>query len=215
MTTGQAHQPVLKDEALESLRVSSDGIYIDGTFGRGGHSQAILERLDERGQLLVVDADPEAIECAKQVFGGDPRVAICHANFDRLRDICRDRELLGRVDGLLLDLGVSSPQLDRAERGFSFSQEGPLDMRMDPTTGISAREWLARVSEEELADVLWRYGEERYSRRIAKALVRHRDQQPLLTTTELAEAVKTAHPRWERHRHPATSARSGALTGGL
>ncbi len=198
------HKPVLRDEALESLNIVPSGIYVDATFGRGGHSRAILSRLGVGARLIALDADPEAVAYASDQFGGDARFTVHHTNFAKIADICEREKVTGMVDGVLLDLGVSSPQLDDAVRGFSFSQDGPLDMRMDPTRGVSASAWLAGAKESEIADVFWQYGEERYSRRIARALVAQREIEPFARTLALAEAVKTAHPRWEKHKHPAT-----------
>ncbi|MEM7294536.1 MAG: 16S rRNA (cytosine(1402)-N(4))-methyltransferase RsmH [Pseudomonadota bacterium] len=204
MVSEYSHLPVLKDEALESLRISREGIYVDGTFGRGGHSRALLDQLGDQGRLLAFDADPAAVLHARAHFATDPRFAIYHRNFDCLGQVCEEQRVAGQVDGVLLDLGVSSPQLDDPARGFSFSQDGPLDMRMDQDSGESARQWLARASEAELADVFYEYGEERYSRRIARALVQARQTQSFERTVELAAAVAAAHPRWEKHKHPAT-----------
>jgi 16S rRNA (cytosine1402-N4)-methyltransferase len=197
----EAHQPVLLNEVIEYLAIKDDGIYIDGTFGRGGHSQAILQRL-KTGQLLAFDKDPAAIKAAQsQGFTKDLRFAIYHASFAQLQAQVAQAGLVGKVNGILLDLGVSSPQLDDAERGFSFLRDGPLDMRMNPQMGISAAQWLDQVKEAELSAVLKDYGEERYARRIARAIIEAR---PLTTTGQLAEVISKAHPNWERHKHPAT-----------
>ncbi|WP_108126024.1 16S rRNA (cytosine(1402)-N(4))-methyltransferase RsmH [Saccharospirillum mangrovi] len=198
-----SHETVLLQEAVDALAVDG-GVYVDGTFGRGGHSRLILTRLAGDGRLVVVDKDPQAIEQAQQLAADDARVTVCHASFAELKNELKALGLVGQVCGLLLDLGVSSPQLDDAERGFSFRADGPLDMRMDPTQGESAADWLARVSETELADVLYRYGDERYSRRIARAILRVRENEPLTRTLQLAEVIAEAHPAWERHKHPAT-----------
>ncbi len=180
------------------------GCYIDGTFGRGGHSGALLQRLSERGRLLALDRDPEAIAHGVQEFGGDARIELVHAAFDQLEALASSRGWRGQVSGVLLDLGVSSPQLDEARRGFSFMRDGPLDMRMDPSRGESAAQWLARVDEAELERVLREYGEERFARRIAAAIVAAGRQTPLLGTVQLARVVAAAHPRWPKDRHPAT-----------
>jgi 16S rRNA (cytosine1402-N4)-methyltransferase len=177
-----------------------DGRYLDGTFGRGGHARAMLERLGTAGRLLLMDRDPEAIAHARRAFEGDSRVAIRHANFSGMAEWDDARGL----DGVLLDLGVSSPQLDDAARGFSFQSDAPLDMRMDPTAGESAADFLARADEREIADVLFRYGEERMSRRIARTIVARRAESPLRTTRELAELVERTLGRRERNKHPAT-----------
>lgn len=198
-----SHDTVLLHETVAALQVA-DGVYVDGTFGRGGHSRLLLEQLAPAGQLIVVDKDPQAIAAAHELAGQDERVSVCHASFADLKAQLQQRDLAGRVNGILLDLGVSSPQLDDASRGFSFRADGPLDMRMDPTSGISAAQWLAHVGEADLANVLFRYGDERYSRRIARAIVRARSEAPITTTLQLADIVSKAHPAWERHKHPAT-----------
>lgn len=202
MTDGRVlqHIPVLRDAVLAGLAVRPDGRYLDGTFGRGGHARAILAMLGPGGRLLLMDRDPAAIAHAQSEFGSDPRVAIRHANFSALADWDEARGL----DGILLDLGVSSPQLDDAARGFSFQSDAPLDMRMDPTSGYSAAEFLAQADEGDIADVLWRYGEERMSRRIARAIVARRGEVPITTTLALAELVERTLGRRERHKHPAT-----------
>jgi len=199
------HLPVLATETLDALAVGADGRYVDATYGRGGHSALLLARLGSAGRLLALDRDPEAVADGHRRFGDDPRFRIVRADFARLGKVLEGESgWRGAVDGLLLDLGVSSPQLDVAERGFGFSRDGALDMRMDPESGVSAARWLATVEERELADVLAEYGEERHSRRIAAAIVAARREAPLTRTVELAEIVKRAHPRWERHHHPAT-----------
>ena len=195
------HVPVMLAQVLEGLRVKAEGTYLDGTFGRGGHAREVLARLGEHGRLLLMDRDPEAIANAGRDFGADARVRIRHANFSEL---AAWEETAAGLDGVLLDLGVSSPQLDDPARGFSFQGEGPLDMRMDPTRGPSAAEWLAAADEKEIADVLWRYGEERMSRRIARAIVETRRSRPLTTTRELADLVARTIGHRERHKHPAT-----------
>jgi len=203
MTAGRElqHIPVMREAVLAGLAVRPGGRYLDGTFGRGGHARAILDRLDADGRLLVMDRDPQAIAHAQREFGGDPRVAIRQANFSEVTDW--DAACAG-LDGVLLDLGVSSPQLDDAARGFSFQSDAPLDMRMDPTTGESAATFLANADEREIADVLFRYGEERMSRRIARAIVARRAESPLRTTRALAELVEHTLGRRERNKHPAT-----------
>ena len=186
-----AHLPVLFAEVIDGLRVVPDGRYLDGTFGRGGHARGVLERLGPGGRLLLMDKDPEAIAEAEHSFGGDARVSIRRGSFASLGGWEQAREL----DGLLFDLGVSSPQLDVAQRGFSFGKDGPLDMRMDPDSGQSAAQWLASADEREIADVLWTYGEEKQSRRIARAIVAGRVQQPLERTAQLAELIASVVPR--------------------
>ncbi|WP_019398570.1 MULTISPECIES: 16S rRNA (cytosine(1402)-N(4))-methyltransferase RsmH [Pseudoxanthomonas] len=195
-----AHLPVLFAEVLEGLRVLPDGRYLDGTFGRGGHARGVLERLGPGGRLLLMDKDPEAIAVAEAGFGGDPRVSIRRGSFAGMAQWDEAREL----DGILLDLGVSSPQLDVAERGFSFGKDGPLDMRMDPDSGESAAEWLARADEREIAEVLWTYGEEKQSRRIARAIVAARAQEPITRTAQLANLIAGVVPRGKDRSHPAT-----------
>ncbi len=205
MSVEAEHQPVLFDEVLAALQVQADGIYLDGTFGRGGHAAAVLERLGEHGRMLAMDKDPEAVRCARERFGDDPRFTIVQGSFAMLGSEVRQRGWEGQVNGILLDLGVSSPQLDTPERGFSFLRDGPLDMRMDTDSGQSAAEWLAGAEEREIAQVLKEYGEERFAKRIARAIVSHcREEGPIRTTGELAEVVAAANPRWERDKHPAT-----------
>ena len=197
-----AHAPVLLEETLAGLAIRPDGTYVDATYGRGGHARAVLARLGSGGTLVVVDRDPEAIDHARQELGADPRVRIRHATFDRLV------ELLGEAsaDGVLLDLGVSSPQLDDPARGFSFLRDGPLDMRMDPGSGPSAAEFLAGAAEAEIARVIATYGEERFARRIARSIVAARAGAPLSTTGALADLVSAAIPARLREpgKHPAT-----------
>lgn len=195
------HLPVLYTQVLEGLRVIEDGTYLDGTFGRGGHARGVLEQLGAGGRLLVMDKDPDAIAVAERDFGPDPRVSIFRGSFAQL--LQWDQTAAG-LDGVLFDLGVSSPQLDVAERGFSFGKDGPLDMRMDPDSGESAAQWLARADDTEIADVLWTYGEERQSRRIARALVARRQKQAFTRTAELAEAIASVMPRGKDKIHPAT-----------
>jgi len=199
-----SHVPVLMHEAVDSLTIDAGGCYVDATYGRGGHSGYLLNRLTEAGQLLALDRDPAAIADAKVRFATDARFSIMRANFANLKEVLQAHGWSGRVDGLLMDLGVSSPQLDVAERGFGFSRDGELDMRMDPDSGVSAAQWLSTVSESELVQVLKTYGEERYARRIGAAIVSARAENPISRTLQLAEIVKAAHPRWERHHHPAT-----------
>jgi 16S rRNA (cytosine1402-N4)-methyltransferase len=198
------HQPVLLAEVLQHFMIKPDGVYVDATFGRGGHAQAILNHLGPTGRLLAVDKDPEAIAYADQHFSSDKRFSIHHGSFTDLKAVLSKQNLDGKVDGILLDLGVSSPQLDNPERGFSFQQSGKLDMRMDSSSGIDAATWIASVSEPELANVLWEYGEERFSRRIARAIVTARTEAPITTTAQLSEIVAKAHPAWEKGKNPAT-----------
>ncbi|KGQ69944.1 16S rRNA methyltransferase [Chelonobacter oris] len=202
------HITVLLNEAVAGLAIKEDGTYIDGTFGRGGHSRLILSRLGEGGRLLAIDRDPRAIAEAETIT--DPRFEIVHSAFSEIEAICRQHRLAGKVDGILLDLGVSSPQLDEAERGFSFMNDGPLDMRMDTTQGMSAAEWLNQVSIDDLSWVLKTFGEERFARRIATAIVnfnktaRENGQSGLNRTLQLAEVISQAVPFKDKHKHPAT-----------
>ena len=199
------HQAVLYAEALDSLHIKPDGVYVDGTFGRGGHSAGILQQLGETGRLLALDRDMEAIQCAQaQTLLTDPRFSLHHTSFADLSHIIDSAGYTGHINGILLDLGVSSPQLDSAERGFSFLREGPLDMRMDSTRGKTAAEYLATVGEQDLVNVLFEYGEERFARRIAKAIVQQRQEQPLTTTLELAKLIEASVPFKDKHKHPAT-----------
>lgn len=203
------HITVLLDEAVKALVQNPDGFYIDGTFGRGGHSALVLEQLSENGRLMAIDKDPEAIAHAAERFGDEPRFSIEHGSFAELQAFVEARGLQGKVDGVLLDLGVSSPQLDDPSRGFSFSHDGPLDMRMDVTRGESAAEWLAHADEKEIADVLYTYGEERHGRRMARAIVAEREENPITTTKHLSEIVSEANKSWEKGKHPATRAFQG------
>jgi len=203
------HISVLLNEALTGLDVRPGGLYVDGTFGRGGHSRAILDRLGENGRLIAFDKDPEAIRVGEQLAAEDGRFVVVRRSFADMAEELRQRGETGKVDGVLLDLGVSSPQLDDAERGFSFLNDGPLDMRMDPTQGQSAAEWINNASEADIATVLFEYGEERFSRRMAKAIVMRRAEQPFTRTADLAEVIKQANPAWEKHKHPATRAFQG------
>ncbi len=196
------HVPVLLEETLQALKLREDGFYVDATCGRGGHSQAILERLGPRGRVFALDRDPQAVNAVRARFAADTRFEIHHAPFSQLESLLAAQS--GRVDGILFDLGVSSPQLNEAARGFSFLREGPLDMRMDPTRGESAAQWLNGADESEIASVLRDYGEERFARRIARAIVREREQQPITTTRALAEIIARAVPTRERGKDPAT-----------
>lgn len=200
-----AHQAVLYQEAIDSLAIKADGIYIDCTFGRGGHSSGILQRLNRQGRLLAFDRDITAIdsEQARQLVA-DPRFTLHHGPFSALAEVAGNHGLIGKVNGILLDLGVSSPQLDNADRGFSFMRDGPLDMRMDAGSGITAAEYLMQVDEKRLAQVLFEYGEERFSRQIAKAIVQQRGQQPLTTTLQLAKLIEDSVPFRDKYKHPAT-----------
>lgn len=199
-----AHRPVLLAEVIEGLSIRPSGVYVDATFGRGGHAQALLQRLDAQGVLLAIDKDPEAVAAARKMFADDARFSIEQGTFAMLEHYVQERGWKGKVDGVLLDLGVSSPQLDDPLRGFSFRHDGPLDMRMDPQVGMSAAQWLADASEAEIIAVLRNYGEERYAPRIARALVTARKESPLTTTRQLAAIVAAANPAWEPGKDPAT-----------
>jgi len=202
-----SHLPVMLEEALAQLAVKRHGIYLDCTFGRGGHSRALMQRLDAKGRLLAIDRDREAVESsAAQELLQDGRFRLFHGCFSELTAIVEREGLTGQIDGVLLDLGVSSPQLDNPDRGFSFMKDGPLDMRMNSSIGPSAADWIATVSEKELVRVLFEYGEERHARRIAKAIVTRRQESPIKTTRQLAELIAEASPSTERHKHSATRA---------
>ncbi|HCO60654.1 MAG TPA: 16S rRNA (cytosine(1402)-N(4))-methyltransferase, partial [Porticoccaceae bacterium] len=203
--TGAAHATVLLREAVDALVWDENACYVDGTFGRGGHSAEILARLSARGQLFAIDKDPEACAWARQRFANDERFSIIHGSFADLPDLLATQQL-PEAAGVLLDLGVSSPQLDDAERGFSFQHDGPLDMRMDPRRGQSAAQWLASAGEAEIARVLKEYGEEKFARRMARAIIKAREQAPITRTGQLAEIIKAANPAWEKSKHPATRA---------
>jgi len=196
-----SHISVLLHETVDGVLAGRDtGIFVDATFGRGGHTKLLLSKLDQNARVYAFDKDPQALEVAAQLEQEDPRFKIIHASF---ADIQAELTNIGitEVDGIMADLGVSSPQLDQAERGFSFMQDGPLDMRMDNSQGLTAAEWVLEIEEEKLANIIFQYGEERYSRRIAKAIKLAGE---ITTTAQLAEIVKVAHPKWEKHKHPAT-----------
>lgn len=198
------HYPVLLDEVLQGLNIVADGCYIDCTFGRGGHSRAILQQLGPKGRLLAMDRDMTACAFATNEQKNDTRFSIEHAAYSRLREITERYNLLGKVNGILFDLGVSSPQLDDPQRGFSFMRSGTLDMRMDNSTGISAAQWLNNARESEIADVIKKFGEEKFSKRIARAIVSARTEKPLDTTADLSELIKATVPVTEKDKHPAT-----------
>lgn len=200
------HHPVMLKEVVEALRIRPSGVYLDATFGRGGHAGAILDRLGEQGRLIAIDRDPQAVQVAKERLAGDHRFTIQQGTFAMLEFVAEAADVAGKVDGVLFDLGVSSPQLDDPARGFSFLRDGPLDMRMDPGQGESAAAWLARARETDIAHVLKAYGEERYAKRIARAIVQARQESPITTTARLAAIVTAANPAWERDKHPATRA---------
>ena len=198
------HTSVMLQEAINGLNIQPNGVYIDATYGRGGHARAILLQLGANGKLIVIDKDPEAIVDAQHLSKTDPRVKVFAGSFKDITKFCMQEGVLGEVNGILFDLGVSSPQLDEAARGFSFMRSGALDMRMDPTSGISVAQWLAVASEKDIAMVLKTLGEERFSKRIAFAIVNARAQQPITTTTQLADIISNAIPVKEKHKHPAT-----------
>ena len=198
------HRPVLLDEAVGALAIRNDGVYLDGTFGRGGHSEKILSYLGPQGRLLAMDQDPRAIEEAQQKFANEPRFEIVQKNFEKMQEFVAAKGLTQKVDGVLLDIGVSSPQLDDASRGFSFLRSGPLDMRMNPQLGQSAAEWLANVDEYDLVTVLMHKGEEKFARRIASAIVATRKEVEITDTLQLANIIAEAKPIKDKKKHPAT-----------
>ena len=204
MAVDFSHQPVLLDEVLEALSIKPDGCYIDATFGRGGHTAAILERLGNEGRVLAFDQDPEAIAHGRELFTDEPRIEFEHCNFSQVERVVLEHGLQHHINGVLMDLGVSSPQLDDPERGFSFLRSGPLDMRMNPQQGESAMQWLAKVKFGDLVYVLRRYGEERFAKRIATAILAARENGVISETGELAEIIAAAVPVKEKHKHPAT-----------
>lgn len=209
MTNSFRHITVLLDEAVDGLAVRADGCYLDGTFGRGGHSRLILERLGPDGRLLGFDKDPLAIATGNALAAEDGRFVVVQRSFAELGSEVAVRGLAGKVDGILLDLGVSSPQLDDAERGFSFLNDGPLDMRMNPDAGVSAAEFIASASAEEIARVFKEYGEERFAKRMARAVVERRALKPFERTADLAAVLTEANPAWEKGKNPATRAFQG------
>ncbi|MCY4044498.1 MAG: 16S rRNA (cytosine(1402)-N(4))-methyltransferase RsmH [Cellvibrionales bacterium] len=199
------HESVLLQEAVAALSIKADGFYVDGTFGRGGHSRVILESLSDQGRLLAIDKDNEAISYANATFGGDQRFLICHGTFASIQTLVESQGKLGKVDGVLLDLGVSSPQLDVADRGFSFLKDGPLDMRMNDKVGETAADWLQSADQSEIRRVFWEYGEEKFSGLIAKKIVERRVHKPFETTLDLANFIKDIIPnKFHQKKHPAT-----------
>jgi len=209
MTQEFSHKAVLLDEAVELLVHDTNGIYMDGTFGRGGHSGLILQQLSSQGRLYAFDKDPLAIVQAQLMVAEDSRLSIAQTSFANMGEIAQQNNCFGQVQGILLDLGISSPQVDDASRGFSFQHDGPLDMRMNPDAGESAAQWIARADAEEIADVIYHYGEERFSRRMARAVVEYRKEQPITTTKQLASVIAAANPKWEKGKNPATRAFQG------
>ena len=200
------HITVLLNEAVAALVTDTSGFYVDGTFGRGGHSALIMQQLSVDGRLLGIDKDLAAIATATALFADDARFSIAHGSFAELAQLVAERDMTGKVAGVLLDLGVSSPQLDEAERGFSFMQDGPLDMRMDQTRGQSAADWVNSASEDDIIWVFREYGEERFAKRMARAIIAERQKTPFTRTKHLAEVIKEANPAWEKGKHPATRA---------
>ena len=204
MSSNLIHKAVLQKEAIDAMNIKTSGVYIDATFGRGGHSRAILDCLGKNGKLIVMDRDPQAIAVANELRESDSRLQAVHAPFSQIREIKETISLVNSVDGILFDLGVSSPQLDDAQRGFSFLRDGPLDMRMNPLIGISAAEWINNAEESEIADTFYKFGDEKYSRRMAKRIIAKRAISEISTTSQLAEIIKDANPAWEKGKHPAT-----------
>lgn len=200
------HTPVLLEEVLAALQIRAGGRYLDATFGRGGHTQALLERVGTEGRVIAIDRDPEAIRAGREMFAADGRLTLVNSAFSQLLEVVTNAGLVGALDGALFDLGVSSPQLDDAARGFSFTQDGPLDMRMDNRHGPTAADWLAKAPEHEIARVIREYGEERFAKRIAHAIAAARREQPIARTSQLAEIVARAVPTREPGKHPATRA---------
>lgn len=200
--TSNHHQSVMFNESIDALDLIENGIYIDATFGRGGHSQGILDRLGDQAQLIAFDQDLSAIEYAKDKFN-DPRLTLIHSPFSQMHTVIETLGLSGKINGILMDLGVSSPQLDNADRGFSFQTEGPLDMRMNQTTGLSAAQWIAQANEEEIANVIYQFGDEKKSRHIASRIKKFQLEQPLETTLQLANLVSEV-VRGQKKKHPAT-----------
>lgn len=204
MSSAAEHQPVLLEEAVTALQIKEGGVYIDGTFGRGGHSARILEQLDLSGRLYAFDQDADAIRFGEVRFESDKRIHLLHTSFENIEAVAEEAGLLGAIDGIFLDLGVSSPQLDEAHRGFSFAQDGPLDMRMDTSRGVSAAKWLQGVTLEELRSVLKKYGEEKLAHPIAKKIIARRDTAPFERTLDLASLVASCYPPGNHRLHPAT-----------
>lgn len=204
MTSSETHIPVLKREALDALKIRSGGVYVDATLGRAGHAQLIAEQIGSDGRLFAFDRDLRAIELGQQTFADDARVKILHGEFNRMSAMLREFAEVERVDGVLMDLGVSSPQLDQAERGFSFMRDGELDMRMDTSQGETAAQWLARVEERDLMMVLFDLGEEKFARRIARAIVLERAETKIESTLQLAGIIESSIPKKDKHKHPAT-----------
>jgi len=204
LTNTEQHIPVLKREALDALQIKRGGTYVDATLGRAGHAKMIASLMGEAGTLIGLDRDLQAVASGRAAFAGDERVQIIHGEFARMAELIREFTNIEKVDGILMDLGVSSPQLDEAERGFSFMRDGELDMRMDTSQGESAAQWLARVEEPDLVKVLFEFGEEKFARRIAKAIILQRDESKIQTTLQLASIIEQNIPKKDKHKHPAT-----------
>lgn len=205
MLTLEEHTSVMTTEIITGLKIKPDGTYIDATFGCGGHTRAILAKLSIAGRVIVIDKDPAAIAIARKLQAQDNRVTVYHGSFANILQFCQDAGIIGKVDGIVLDLGVSSPQLDTAQRGFSFNQDGPLDMRMDPSVGSPASTWLAHATAKDIANVLRSYGEEKHATLIANAILRAREGKPITTTKALADLISNIYPRkYELNKHPAT-----------
>jgi 16S rRNA (cytosine1402-N4)-methyltransferase len=206
MTESFKHISVLLNESIDGLAIKPDGIYVDGTFGRGGHSRTILSKLGENGRLYSIDRDPQAIAAAKLIT--DPRFTIVHGPFSGIAEYAEQYDLVGKIDGVLFDLGVSSPQLDDADRGFSFMRDGPLDMRMDPTSGLSVAQWLQHADLDDITWVIREFGEDKHARRIARGLIEYRDDEnnePLTRTGQLAKLISEIAPKnYKEKKHPAT-----------
>ena len=209
LSTPKPHTSVLLEECIEALHIQPSGTYIDATFGRGGHSQRILDVLGPEGRLIGIDRDPQAIAVGDILAKQDPRFSIVHSPFGEMAKVLKDMDLSGEVDGVLMDLGVSSPQLDQAERGFSFTKDGPLDMRMDTSRGISAADWLANAEEQDIAQVLKEFGEEKFGKRIAHHIVNSRVETPITRTLQLAKLIDEAMPVKDKYKHPATRSFQG------
>ena len=204
MMSNETHIPVLKREALAALDIQTGGVYVDATLGRAGHARGIASQMGDSGKLIALDRDPQAVALGREIFKGDDRVQIVHGEFSRLRELVIEFAQTEKVDGILMDLGVSSPQLDQAERGFSFMRDGELDMRMDPGQGESAADWLARVKESDLVKVLFEFGEEKFARRIARVIVLTREETKIESTLQLANLIANSIPKKDKHKHPAT-----------
>ena len=202
--TEYTHTPVLINETLHGLNLQADGIYIDCTFGRGGHSKAILQQLNEQGRLFAIDKDPDAVTSLDASLSNDKRFSLHHGSFTMLGKLLEEKNLMGCINGILLDLGVSSPQFDDSTRGFSFQKDAELDMRMDNRTGLSAADWINSADQQEIIEILFKYGEEKYAKKIARSIIKEREIKPITRTHQLANLIISAVPRREKGKHPAT-----------